>query len=136
MRNKGARRDNSGGAQHIRTGSTAVLSRRLHSRGLSGPSLSHLTSPLNPPHQHTPSQEHRAPPPRPPPGISATFHPRPCPRLLLSFFMHPAPFDTHTHRHTPEGPYCLRGPRSKYESGGGGGESSCRQKRRITDVKF
>lgn len=88
--------------------SIAALSRQLHSPDLSGPSLSCLTSLLKP--GPPPKKKHPLPrtglSPRPlcSAGISATFHPRPCPRLPLSFS--PPPFDTYIHT---RGPYCLWG---------------------------
>lgn len=108
MRNKGAPGVTTVESVEYGMPSIAALSRQLHSPSLSGPSLSRLTSLLKP---GPPPKEHPLPrnglPPRPlcSTGISATFHPRPCPRLLLSYYP-PPPFDTNIHT---RGPYCLWG---------------------------
>lgn len=129
-------RDDIRGVQRIRTSST---SRPLHSGGLSSPSLSLLTSPLKPvaPTSPPPTSpaKNRAPPARPPrpAGSAPPFTRDPALDSVCLSLGNPLPL---THTHTPEGPYCLRGHSPNMGGVGGGGQSSCSKKGRITDVKF
>lgn len=86
--------------------SGAAPSQQLLSPGLSVPSLSHLTSLLKPlaVTKNKPTSTPPFPPSPTPPMLRATFHPRPCPKLPLSF--HPPPFDAYTQT---RGSDCLRG---------------------------